>query len=444
MEGIKLSLNSVRQNASDYYQKNIPEIDENTGIETISAPLFSDSQLYNEFANMLVQRIVYTQFETTMLKNPLADLEGDEMPLGYLGQEIFVNAAIGRDFDVDDFAGALKKYEADTKVQYEGINFDKQYPVTVVREKLKQAFVSWNALGSYVSQLTQSLYNGFRIDQYNNTKSIVTQAYLSNAVQIEKVQAPTTTALAKAFIKKARTMFLNFQTPSHDYNAWKKVGGYGRHIETMTDPENIVFLVRNDIRSEIDVEALASAMNMDKTTLLGNIKPVNTFNIYDRKTGALKFDGSKILGIIADRRWFRIKKQDVYMDDFKNANNRSVNYYLNTIYMYKYSLFANAVVFAEQEPSITITNLDFSAPEGIKIHQTGDIEGLDILVTPAGGNTPEITYESSSDDIFIVDKDPNNDRHCTITGIGEGTATLTARAGNVTAEVEVTVESVQA
>ena len=444
MEGIKYSLNSVRETATDYYKKMIPEIDENTGIESISAPLFNNPQLFNEFCDVLIQRIVYTQFESKMLNNPLADLEGDELPLGYLGQELYVNPAVGRDYDINDFAGALKKYESDTKVQYEGINFDKQYPVTVVREKIKQAFVTWNALGTYVSELTNSLYNGLRIDQYISTKSIVTQAYLSNAVQIQVLQAPTTTALAKAFIKKARTAFLNFQTPSNNFNAWKKVGGYGRAIETLTDPNDIVFLVRNDIRSEIDVEALATAFNMDKTTLLGNIKPVDDFNIYDRKTGKLLFDGSKILGLIADRKWFRIKKQDVYMDDFKNANNRSINYFLNAIYMYKYSFFANAICFATEEPSIPITSLDFQAPAGITLHQTGDIEGLDITVTPGSANTPKISYESDNDGIFIVDIDPDNDRHCIITATGEGTANLTAKAGNVSTTVSVTVESVQA
>ena len=129
------------------------------------------------------------------------------------------------------------------------------------------------------------------------------------------------------------------------------------------------------------------------------------------------------------------------MDEFRNANNRSMNYYLNVIKMFNYSFFANAVVFATEEPQIAITGLDFKAPEGIHILNVGDEEGLDITVTPGSANTPVITYESDNEGVFIVEKDENDDRHCLLTAIGAGTATLTAKAGNVSATVSVTVEN---
>lgn len=267
-QGLTVALNSARETSSAEYQANVPVIDETTSIEVFSAPLLNVPRLFNEFADNLIQRIVYTQFFSKVYKNPLKVLEGDKLPLGYMGQELFTNPAVGRDFDVDDFAGCLKKYESDVKVQYQGINFDKQYPVTVIRQKLKQAFVSWAALESYITDLTNSLYNGYYIDEYNNTKAIVTRAYLSNAVQIQTINKPTTEALSKQFVKMARTLFLNFQTPTDKYNAWSKIGGYGRAIETFTNPEDIVLLVKNDIRSELDVEIMASAFNIDKTTLL--------------------------------------------------------------------------------------------------------------------------------------------------------------------------------
>lgn len=438
--GLAESLNALRQEASSRFQDVVPIVDENTSIEAYSAPILNTPKFFNEFADVLVQRIVYTQFESKVFRNPLKVLEGDKIPLGYLGQEIFVNPAEGRDYDADDFSGCLKKYESDTKVQYMYINFDKQYPVTIIRQELKQAFVSWNALEEYISNITNSLYNGYYIDEYRNSKALVTNAYRSNAVQIRTLQAPTTKELAETFVEQARTYFLNFQTPSSDYNAWGKVGGYGREIVTFTNPEDIVMLVRNDIRAKLDVSVLASAFNIDKATLLGNILPVDNFNILD-KQGKILYDGSHILGIICDKSWFRIKEQDLFMDDFRNANNRSINYYLNAIKMFNYSFFANAIVFATKEPEIVITGLDFKAPEGITLETVGDIEGLDITTTPSTGNTPVITYESDNEDVFIVETDPNDNKHCIITATGEGQAKLTAKAGNVTAEVTVKVES---
>lgn len=437
--GLINSLNTIRQDASTKYQNSIPEITEQTSIEQLANPILQDSELYNEFCNALVQRIVYTQVESKVYNNPLKVLEGDNLPLGYLGQEIFINPAEGRDYNIDDFAGLLKKYEADVKVQYQEINFDKQYPVTIIRQKLKQAFTSFADLESFITGYTNSLYNGLYIDEYNNTKGLVTRAYLSNAVQIEKIEAPTTKELAEDFVEKARTLFLNFQTPSSNYNAWHKVGGYGRDIVTFTNPEDIVFLVRNDLRSKLDVKVLAEAFNMDKSTLLGNILPVNDFTVYDSK-GAVKFDGSNIYGIIADKSWFRIKTQDNYMESFINANNRSINYYLNAIKMFNYSFFANAVVFATKEPELPINSLDFKTEE-IVIEKTGDTKGLDITVNPVNATTPKITYASDNEAVFTVLVDSNNDRHCTVTATGAGTANLTATAGNVTTKVQITVNA---
>lgn len=442
-EGLKTSLNAIRemsiQNGTAYHQY-VPIIDDNTDIGSFGAPILNTPVVMNEFISALVNRIVYTQFETKYFRNPLQVLEGDRIPLGYAGQEILVNPARGRKFNVDDFAGLLVKYEADVKVQYTAVNMDLQYPVTVSRHKLKQAFVSWDALDTFIGELSNSLYNGAYIDEYQYTKELVISAYKSNQAQIKKISAPTTEELAKQFVTEARTLFLNFQTPSESYNAWAKVGGYGRPIKTWTNPEDIVFLVRNDVRAYLDVNVLANAFNIDKTDLLGNILPVDNFDMFD-DNGNKIFDGSKIVGLIADKSWFRIKRQDMFLDEFYNPNNRTWQYYLNLTKMYNYSLFANAVIFATEVPEVTIASLDFKAPEGITIAKTDDVKELDITVTPETANTPKITYASADRNIFTVKADPNNDRHCTITATGKGEANLTAKAENVTTFVKVTVKA---
>lgn len=435
-EGLRNALNEVRETSSPAYQNVVPQLDDTTSIDSFAQPLLNAPNLLNEFCTALVQRIVYTQYEVKSFNNPLKFLEGDELPLGYIGQEIMVNPAKSRDYDINDFAGLLKKYESDTKVQYMKINYDKQYVVTVVREKIKQAMVSWNSLETYIGALTNSLYNGNYIDQYNTTKALVSNAYRANAVNVEKISAPNTKQLAEQFTVKAREIFLNFQAPSHKYNAWKKVGGYGRNIETFTDPEDVVFLIRNDLRAYLDVNVLASSFNIDKADLLGRIVPVNDFNIYDNDRNMI-YDGSHIFAMLADKRWFRIKTQDEYMEDFRNANNRSMQYYLNVIKMYQYSLFANAVVFADEEVTIPITSLDFNETK-VQVN-SGEQEGLDIIVNPANANSPEIKYTSSNEEVFIVDTTQDNNRHCTITGVGTGTATLTAKAGNVQTTLEIEV-----
>lgn len=226
------------------------------------------------------------------------------------------------------------------------------------------------------------------------------------------------------------------QSPTSDYNAWAQVGGYGNDIITWTEPEDIVFLLRADMASYLDVNVLANAFNIDKTTLLGNIIYVNNFNQYDND-GNLTFDGSNIIGFMGDKAWFKIKDQDMEMDTFYNANNRTWQYYLNLVRMYSYSLFANAIVFTTHAPTVTITGLDYNAPEGITINGIGEVEGLEIATTPASANTPSIEYTVAPTDIVSIEK--INNKNIKVTSLKAGTATITATAGQVTATVKVTV-----
>ena len=439
-EGLVTSLNALREmsvSGSSIYHQYIPIIDENTAISTLAEPILTVPAVANDFMSMLVNRIVYTQFETKLYNNPLKILEGDRIPLGYAGQEIFTNRAKGRKYNVNDFAGLLQKYEADTKVQYMTLNSDLQYPVTVTRHDLKKAFTSWADLDRFIDQLSNSLYNGAYIDEFRFTKNLVGSAYSYGGVRVQTVSAISSEATAKAFVKAARNLFLGFQVPSTSYNAWAQAGGYGDPITTWSNPEDIVILIRNDVRTELDVDVLAAAFNMDKATLLGNMLAVDNFDVYDDE-GIKRFDGSAILALIADKSWFKIKQQDMYLDEFYNANNRTWQYYLNVTKMYQYSLFANAVVLATALPTITITDLAFGADMyGTKVGTNIEVP---VTVTPFGGST-SITFNSSDSDVFTVAPKSGDARTAVITPVAAGTAVLTATAGNVVASVAVNIES---
>ena len=440
-QGLVTSLNAIREasvSEGTIYHQYLPIVDENTDIGSFGTPILTNTPVMNEFMNRLVNRIVYTSFENRYFNNPLQILEGDRIPLGYAGQEIYVNPAKGRKYDVNDFAGLLVKYEADVKVQYTAVNMDLQYPVTVSRHKLKQAFVSWDSLDNFVMELSNSLYNGAYIGEFNYTKGLVSAAFKSNQVQYETISAINSEANAKAFLQKARELFFNFQLPSTANNAWTKVGGYGRDVLTYSRPEDIVFLIRNDVRSYLDINVMAAAFNITSAELLGRIIPVDNFDQYD-DDGAKIYDGSAIVAMIADKSWFRIKRQDMYMDEFYNPNNRTWQYYLNLTKMYNYSLFANAVVFCTSAPSVDITSMRFTESAGAKVTVGDDIE-LHIETTPFPANAT-ITYSSGTVANATVAAKEGNNKIAVVTGVKAGSSVITATAGNVTATYTITVEA---
>lgn len=436
--GLVNSLNRIRELSSDIYHQYIPVITEDSDISTFGQPILDYQPVANEFMSMLINRIASTQFEVKYFNNPLRVLEGDRVPFGHAVQDIAVNKINARKFDVEDFAGLLAKYEADVKVQYLEVNSDLQYPVTISRAKLQKAFLSWDNLNTFIDEITNEMYNSAYIDEYNQVRALVTEAYLNNRVQIQTVSAVSDEATAKAFTEKARELFLNFQAPSSSYNAWAKVGGAGRPIITWTNPEDIVIIIKNSVRAKLDVQSLAAAFNVEYATLLGNIISVPDFDVYDDE-GTKHSDGSAIVGILCDKAFFKIREQDRDFSDFWNPNNRTWQLYLNIVKMYATSLFANAVVFATSTPTVPATAVTPAKTE------VSVVAGADVVVpvtlTPFQATTA-VTATSSAEAKATVSVTGHN---VTIHGEAEGSSTITVSAGaGVTATIAVTVTAASA
>ena len=436
--GLVNSLNRIRELSSDIYHQYMPVITEDTDISAFGQPILNYQVVQNEFMSALINRIAATQFEVKYFNNPLRVLEGDRVPFGHAVQDIAVNKINARKFDVEDFAGLLAKYEADVKVQYLEVNSDLQYPVTITRAKLQKAFLSWDNLNSFIDEITNEMYNSAYIDEYNQVRALVTEAYLNNRVQIQTVSAVSDADTAKAFTEKARELFLNFQAPSSSYNAWAKVGGAGRPIITWTNPEDIVIIIKNSVRAKLDVDVLASSFNIDRSVLLGNIISVPDFDVFN-DDGTKHSDGSAIVGILCDKAFFKIREQDRDFSDFWNPNNRTWQLYLNIVKMYATSLFANAVVFATSTPTVPATAVTPAKTE------VTVVEGADVVVpvtlTPFQATTA-VTATSSAEAKATVSVTGHN---VTIHGVDDGSATITVSAGaGVTATIAVTVTAASA
>ena len=443
-EGLQTALNEIRETLiqnNSLYQEQIPLVNHYTSSQVYGQSLLAlPSDMRNKFIQSLVNRIAYTKFVMDYFENPLQELAGDDLPLGAIGQEIYINPARGRVYNIDDFAGLLAKYESDVKAEYSEINFDVQYPVTIIRKELEKAFVSWGDFENFLMGISTSLYNGAYIDDYKYTKKLITNAYRNNAVQMEtftfaNVNAPTEAEL-KSFTKKLRETFLNFKSPSTRYNAWRKVGGYGRSIVSWSKPEDVVVFISNKLASELDVDVLANAFNMDKAELMGKVYYIDSFDIIDDE-GNISFDGSNIYALICDKRWFKIRTKDMFMDEFYNANNRSWQNYLNVIKAFNYSLFANAYMLVGAIPSVPVTSAVFNETSPSVV--AGEKITLSLTTTPFNA-TDTIAFSSSATGKATVTK--IDDRHVEVTGVESGSATISAKVGATTiASVSVSVEA---
>ena len=436
--GLQTALNKMREMSVDsgsIYHQYVPVVTDSTTIGEFGAPILDSQNLnvLNDFVGLL-KKIVYTAVYNKTFNNPLVALEGERMPLGQWIEDAYINPAHARGFNVNDFAGLLQKYEAEVAVQYLGINSDLQYCVTLTREKIRNAFTSWDQLEGLISGYINSLYNGAYITRYNQTKGLVTAAYTGNNVNYQLISDVTDEQSAKALIMQMRAAFSKMQIPSTKYNAWEKVKGNRLALKTWTDPEDIVVLISADIEALVDVEVLAAAFNMSKTDFLGRVIVVDDFNQYN-DDGTVAVNGSAIKAMICDKAWFRIKTQDFAMDEFYNANNRCWNYYLNDVRMVNFSLFANALCFVTSEPTVNATDLDIdTASVTLK---AGETVKVPFEITPANAtSTISVTSSASTYATGSV-----SGRDIVVEGKTEGSATLTVAANGHSDTISVTVQA---
>ena len=448
-EGFQTALNEIRTTLIEdnkLYQTQIPVVDYTTSSQVYGQSLLSlPADLRNKFINALVDRIAYTSFQIRYFNNPFESLKGEETPLGSIGQNIYVNPAKGRVYDINDFAGLLAKYESDVKAEYNEINVDFQYPATIVRQELQKAFVTWGDFERLIMGISASLFNACYIDSFKNTKLLISNAYRTNSIDMQtisvsNVNAPTTAELEN-ITAQLRKLYLDFQEPSDKHNAWKKVGGYGRAIETWTPKEDIVVFINTNVASWLSVKVLANAFNLDEASLMGKVYTTSNFDIIG-EDGTTIFDGSNIIAQICDRRWFKIRDIDMFMDEFYNANNRSWQKYLNYRGSYNYSFFANAVQLVTALPSISATAISFQKSSETLVVGTPKV--LEIVTTPVGA-TETITFTADDSEAYVTLEKIDN-RHVKVTPISaSGSAvTITATGGTsgVTGTCEVTVNDV--
>ena len=436
-EGLQTALNKMREMSVDngsIYHQYVPVVTDSTTIGEFGAPILDSANVnvLNDFVSLL-KKVVYTAVYNKTFNNPLASLEGERLPLGNFVENVYVNPAKARAFNVNDFAGLLQKYEAEIGVEYFNVNSDLQYMVTITREKIRNAFTSWDQLEGLVSGMINSLYNGAYITRYNQAKGLVLSALTGNRIQYETVSAVTSEATGKALIQKMRAAYNKFQIPTTKYNAFNKVKGGELTLKTWTQPEDIIVMISADVEATIDVNVLAAAFNMSKADFLGRVIVIDDFSQYN-DDGTIAVDGSAIQAVIMDRAWFKIRTQDFAMDEFYNMNNRTWQYGLNDVRMCNYSLFANALVFTTTAPTIDATKIEASASSATVE------EGKKVLVpfelTPPNATTT-VTVASSAEGKATAEI---KGKKVEITGVDAGSATITLTAGlGITDTISVTV-----
>lgn len=421
--------NYVRTNSSAAFRDAVPTATADN-INQLSNILFNQSYtpMLNEFVSNLINRIGYTMISNKVYNNPLAVFRKGSVPLGTDIQDIFTNPAEAQDYEYTDSAMAklLTITDPDTKAAYYRRNRQDLYTVTVTREGLQGAFVSWEAFEEYISSLVNSLYSGNYIDEFKYTKQLIDGAYINDKAVVQVVNNVTSESYDKAFVKKCREIFTKMKFPSSSYNAYSKMqSADDKPVVTWTDEERIVLLIRADVLAEIDVEVLAAAFNMDKANFMGRVIEVDNFN------------NDEVLAVICDEAFLQIYQNQFRFDEFYNARTMSWNYYLHAWDTFAISPFANGVILTTEQP-VPATAVTLGTIGDVTI---GTPATASITLTP-DNSTSKYTVTSSDTDVATVSETSGT---VTVTGKAAGTCKITVTTDNGKTDFEeITVAAAQA
>ena len=399
--GVKIA-NLIRQYATPEYKNNVPEVKEGDMIQNISEPILAYEPFMNEFVNGLVNRIAFTMFtKKNAYSNPLNVFKKAKIPLGVDVQNIFTNPATGMPYEMSTNAMSrlLQVYNPDTKVEYFRRNRQWTYPVTISNDQLTGAFTSWEALEELIAQITNSLYSGNYIDEFEITKDLLAQAVSQNKMITQVVGDVTDEASATKFVKACRKLYLKMAFPSSNYNAYSKLGGKGNPVKTWTESDSISLIITADALTEIDVDVLARAFNLDSAKLTGKIKVVDHFS------------NDNILAVVCDDAFLQIYDNLYKFTTFYNGATLTWNYFFHSWNTFAISSFANAVaLLKEAEADTTLTTIN-ATPDGGTITK-GTPTNVKLSFLPANANpilvTASYTGEVDKDKVHITRVDNKN------------------------------------
>ena len=334
-------INAIRNESSSQFQQYVPMANAENVAE-VGAGIQLSQTVQNEFITSLVDRIALVVIRSVSLKNPLAKFKKGMMPLGRTIEEIFVDITEEKQYDPEGAEETVFKREIpNVKTLFHERNRQGRYKQTIQEDSLRTAFISWGNFDSFVAGIINAIYNSAEVDEFKYMKMLIDNYYSKGHFTVIPVDKPDTETASREFIKTMRATARKMTLPfgSRDYNALA--------VHTRSSMENLHLIIDADLEAQTDVDVLAKAFNMDKTTFLGNVTVIDGF----ASTG--------LEAVLIDKDWYMVYDQMHKMRTIYNPDGLYWNYSYHVWQVLSVSRFANAVAFVSGDvPPITQVIID--------------------------------------------------------------------------------------
>lgn len=385
--------NTVRTLAGDDFANAVP-VATRTNISSYATPILEISSLRNMFVNTLVQRIGFEFIHNKRYNNPLARFKKGSTPLGGIVEEIGTNPVESQGFSSDGYIRTpdgqvltpLNKRTPDTKVLYHTINREDQYPISISRQQLQTAFVSWEKLDDFISSVMSAMYSGDSIDEFIYTKNLIDAGVTKDMLVTRTIANPTTSKEnAENFVREMNIVSSKMCFPSTKYNKYiNQEGAEGKAYKTWSDKERQVIILSTEVLQTINISVLSQAFHMSQADFRNAVVEID------------EFDNPAILGVVCDESLLQIYDNLFEVSEQQNAQGLFFTYFLTHFETLSLSMLSNAVVFLDEsyvKHTITETVDPVTEGYGLEVQNSGyNGETVTYKVTAVDPSKVTISY----------------------------------------------------
>lgn len=349
------------------FQQRIPDPTQ-AGISATMSALFQpmNGQYFNQFMDILVNRIAYTYVRGQSYKNPLAVFKGNKINYGSTIQEIAPKWIKAHSYE-DDAETLLKLHRPESEVWYHSQNRRDQYPISVNVDELRTAFTDEYGLNNLVAQLMNTPNNADEYDEFNIMKNLIAEYETRwGFYKYHLDDYPADDASGKAFLTALQTLGGKLQFPSSVYS--------GTDIPVFAQPSELVLLVTPEAQASLNVNTLAALFNVDLAKVSYRTVLVDDFPIPDA------------VALLTTEDFFVCHDTLYNTTSFWNPQTLTTTYWLNHWGVYSVSPFVPAILFTTAAGTVTptikqeVTGLTVTAESG-----TVELGGSVGIVTKLNG-----------------------------------------------------------
>lgn len=391
-------LEKVYLSATNDYQQRIPDPTQSDISATMKA-LFDpmNRKYFNQFMDILINRIAFTYVRGEVWKNKLAVFKGQKINYGSTIQEAAPKWIRAHAYsDVEETLLKLNRPEA--QVWYHSQNRRDRYDISIIQEELRTAFVDEYGLNNFVAKIMQVPMNSDEYDEYRIMMQLIAEyEHDWGFFKHHLFSVPNDEETGKEFLTQIQTYAGMLEFPSTLYNAQNITD-----IPVFAKPEELVLFVTPAVNAAVNVQTLAVLFNMDVA------------DVKIRKIMVDEFPIPNAVALLTTEDFFVCHDTLYENTSFWNAQTLATNYYLHHWGIYSVSPFVPAILFTTEEG--TEVNVIRQNVTGISITcereliAPGETAQMHVnllgTVIPSGTNI-EVKPDSAVYSVEILDSEDN-------------------------------------